>query len=138
MPTREDAPAHPRGFFARLLFGKPRAPKAPLPGYLEAMASGHTADSEKDLGEFIRRRSMDERGERRMSVESSPRASATEAEALIDAVDDAQAVVDALKAALEGREPRMELPELPQGLDSELSGPEAYLKAIPKNFQPPQ
>jgi|TARA_B100000683_G_scaffold15618_2_gene15653 hypothetical protein len=78
MPSREDAPAHTRGFFARLLFGKPRAPKAPLPGYIEAMASGHTADSEKDLGEFIRRRSMDERGERRMSVESSPRASATE------------------------------------------------------------
>ena len=47
-------------------------------------------------------------------------------------------MVESLKAALEGREPRMELPELPQGLDSELSGPEAYLKAIPKNFQPPQ
>ena len=83
MPAREDAPAHTRGFFARLLFGKPRAPKAPLPGYLEAMASGHTADSEKDLGEFIRRRSLDERGERRMSVESSPRASATE-EAVVE------------------------------------------------------
>ena len=47
-------------------------------------------------------------------------------------------MVESLKAALEGREPRMELPELPQGLDSELSGPEAYLKAIPKNFQPQQ
>ena len=47
-------------------------------------------------------------------------------------------MVESLKAALEGREPRMELPELPQGLDSELSGPEAYLKAIPKNFRPPQ
>ncbi len=45
-------------------------------------------------------------------------------------------MVESLKAALEGREPRMELPELPQGLEAELSGPEAYLRSIPKQFQP--
>lgn len=65
-----------------MLFGKPKHHAAPLPGYLEHMASGHTADSNKDLGEFIRRRSMDERGERRRSVDSTPRESAS--------VDDAE------------------------------------------------
>ena len=47
-------------------------------------------------------------------------------------------MVESLKAALEGREPRMELPELPQSLQSDLSGPEASLRAIHKHFQPQQ
>lgn len=63
---------HTHGFFARFFFGKKDAPKAPLPGYIEEMYHGHTSDSRKDLGEFIRRRSMDER---RMSTEETPRTS---------------------------------------------------------------
>ena len=47
-------------------------------------------------------------------------------------------MVESLKAALEGREPRMELPELPTGLEPELSGPEAYLQSIPKDLKPQQ
>jgi hypothetical protein len=42
-----------------------------MPGYLEYMAHSHTEDSQKDLNEFIRRRSMDER----RSVDSTPRQS---------------------------------------------------------------
>ena len=82
MTTHDKKPPHTRGFFARLLFGKPKHHSAPLPGYLEHMASGHTADSNKDLGEFIRRRSMDEHREHRRSVNSTPRESAS--------VDDAE------------------------------------------------
>jgi len=77
MTTHDKKPPHTRGFFARLLFGKPKHHPAPLPGYIEAMAHGHTVDSNKDLGEFIRRRSMDERGESRRSVDSTPRESAS-------------------------------------------------------------
>ena len=47
-------------------------------------------------------------------------------------------MIESLKAALEGREPRMQLPELPKGLESDLSGPEAYLRSIPKEFRPKQ
>ena len=47
-------------------------------------------------------------------------------------------MVESLQAALEGREPRMELPELPKGLETELSGPEAYLQSIPKDLKPQQ
>lgn len=61
-------------------------------------------------------------------------------QAALDAVKDKgnPLMIESLKAALEGREARMDMPEFPKGLDSELSGPEAYLKAIPKNFQPQQ
>ena len=45
-------------------------------------------------------------------------------------------MVESLKE--EGREPRMELPELPTGLEPELSGPEAYLQSIPKDLKPQQ
>jgi len=61
-------------------------------------------------------------------------------QAALDAVKDKgnPLMIESLKAALEGREARMGIPEFPKGLDSQLSGPEAYLKAIPKNFQPQQ
>ena len=61
-------------------------------------------------------------------------------QAALDAVKDKgnPLMIESLKAALEGREARMDIPEFPKGLDSQLSGPEAYLKAIPKNFQPQQ
>ena len=61
-------------------------------------------------------------------------------QAALDAVKDKgnPLMIESLKAALEGREPRMDMPDFPKGLDSELSGPEAYLRAIPKNFQPQQ
>ena len=47
-------------------------------------------------------------------------------------------MIESLKAALEGREARMELPELPKALEVELSGPEAYLSSIPKDLKPKQ
>tara|TARA_Y100000991_G_scaffold149348_1_gene113168 strand:- start:75 stop:374 length:300 start_codon:yes stop_codon:yes gene_type:complete len=47
-------------------------------------------------------------------------------------------MIESLKAALEGREARMELPELPKGLEAELSGPEAFLSSIPKDLKPKQ
>ena len=61
-------------------------------------------------------------------------------QAALDAVKDKgnPLMIESLKAALEGREARMYMPEFPKDLDSELSGPEAYLRAIPKNFQPQQ
>jgi len=61
-----------RGFFSRLFHRKktPHAEPA-MPGYLEYMAHSHTEDSKKDLNEFIRRRSMDER----RSMDSTPRQS---------------------------------------------------------------
>ncbi|OUS47694.1 hypothetical protein BE221DRAFT_204383 [Ostreococcus tauri] len=63
------------GFFARFFFGKSNPRRdVPLPGYIEEMYNPrhHTEDSRNDLGEFIRRRSMDER---RVSTDSTPRTS---------------------------------------------------------------
>jgi hypothetical protein len=65
---------HTHGFWARFWFGKKRKsqPAAPLPGYIEEMMNPehHTGDSRNDLGEFIRRRSVDERHTPRTSASS--------------------------------------------------------------------
>ena len=72
--TADDKKLHTHGFWARFWFGKKQKhqPSAPLPGYINEMMNPehHTGDSKNDLGEFIRRRSMDERCTPRTSASS--------------------------------------------------------------------
>lgn len=45
-------------------------------------------------------------------------------------------IIESLKAAIEGRQANLDLPDLPVPGQSVMSGPEAYLAEISDNFKP--
>ena len=45
-------------------------------------------------------------------------------------------MIESLKAAIEGREANFDLPGFPAGLEPNVSGPEAFLKEIDRQYKP--